>query len=196
MYRTILADPPWRNRGNGRARKHYKFMSTDQIATLPISDLTAPNCVLILWSTWAELQNALTVMKAWTFTYMTAFPWIKTHNQPTVNLFNRITAKIVYTTGFWIRGCSEPILIGWKGTRKPGPNQFCGLLAQRLHHSRKPDDIYHYAESFPGPYLELFARSTRPRWHVWGNEVQSDIDLTNFPISQSHSPAADCAGTN
>ena len=52
-----------------------------------------------------------------------------------------------------------------------------GLISMRLEHSRKPDDLYHYAESLPGPYLELFARRARPGWDVWGNEVESTVDL-------------------
>ena len=39
----------------------------------------------------------------------------------------------------------------------------------------------------PGPYLELFARRRRPGWHVWGNEVDSDITL---PRESGWSPDA------
>lgn len=29
----------------------------------------------------------------------------------------------------------------------------------------------------PGPYLELFARRPRLGWHVWGNQVDCDVQL-------------------
>lgn len=39
-------------------------------------------------------------------------------------------------------------------------------------HSRKPDDQYRKMEAlFDGPYAELFSRSGRPGWDVFGNEV-------------------------
>ena len=79
-----------------------------------------------------------------------------------------------------MRGCSEPVLIGWRGTEKPPSSPFLGLLSERLEHSRKPDDIYEYAESLPGPYLELFARRSRPGWDAWGNEVDA-VELPGFP---------------
>ncbi len=30
-----------------------------------------------------------------------------------------------------------------------------------------------------GPYLELFARRAAHGWDIWGNEVQSDIELAS-----------------
>ena len=70
-----------------------------------------------------------------------------------------------------------------------------GLLSKRLEHSRKPVDLYEYAESFPGPYLELFARSKRIGWTSWGNEVETPEDpnlaaiLTNPQMQRTHTTA-------
>jgi N6-adenosine-specific RNA methylase IME4 len=180
QYGLILADPPWRNRGNGRARKYYSFMSPAAICDLPVAPICAEDCVLLLWSTWAELGNAMAVIEAWGFTYMSGFPWIKLHEPPFTDATGSLVARVVYGTGFWVRGCSEPVLIGWRGETKPPSSHFLGLLSERLEHSRKPDDIYEYAESFPGPYLELFARRNRPGWDVWGDEVDA-VTLPGFP---------------
>lgn len=39
-------------------------------------------------------------------------------------------------------------------------------------HSRKPEESRDRVEQLvAGPYLELFARSTRPGWVSWGNET-------------------------
>lgn len=180
-YRVVLADPPWRNRGNGRARKYYKFLGQAAIEALPVADLRAPNSVLLLWSTWTELEHAMAVVAAWGYEYMTGFPWIKTYSPPFTDITGSLEARVVYGTGYWLRGCSEPVLIGWHGDTKPGANQFMGLLSERLQHSRKPESIYHFAEGYPGPYLELFARRARPGWHAWGNEAPGCIDLPGFP---------------
>lgn len=62
-----------------------------------------------------------------------------------------------------------------------------GLISERMEHSRKPDTIYEYAESFPGPYLEMFCRRPRAGWHVFGNEVESDVALVTPNGDISHS---------
>jgi N6-adenosine-specific RNA methylase IME4 len=46
------------------------------------------------------------------------------------------------------------------------------IVAPRREHSRKPDEQYERIERLvAGPYLELFARQSRPGWDSWGNEV-------------------------
>lgn len=95
-----------------------------------------------------------------------------------MDLFGDFCAKPTWGLGAWVRGCSEPIFIGKRGNAAPPPDQhFLGLLSKRLQHSRKPNDIYHYAMSFPGPYLELFARSKVDGWDSWGNEVECDVEI-------------------
>lgn len=45
------------------------------------------------------------------------------------------------------------------------------LQTRKREHSRKPDEIYDIIEACsPGPYLEMFARGTRPKWAVFGNQ--------------------------
>jgi N6-adenosine-specific RNA methylase IME4 len=46
------------------------------------------------------------------------------------------------------------------------------VVSNRREHSRKPDEIYERIENLlEGPYIELFARTKRPNWDSWGNEV-------------------------
>ena len=46
------------------------------------------------------------------------------------------------------------------------------IVAPVREHSRKPDDQYRKMEAlFDGPYAELFSRSGRPGWDVFGDEV-------------------------
>jgi hypothetical protein len=54
----------------------------------------------------------------------------------------------------------------------PGWRQVNLLATRKREHSRKPDEIYDIIEAcFWGPYLELFARTRRPNWTIWGNEA-------------------------
>ena len=179
-YGVILADPPWhyRNGGNGYANSHYPLMTVDDIAALPIGDMAADNSVLLLWSTWPQVFGAVEVIKAWGFEHVTGFPWIRLYRDPMIDLFGELHAKPVYGTGAWVRGCSEYVLISRRGDVKPPSNpHFMGLISKRFEHSRKPDNVYQYAEQFDGPYLELFARRPRANWDTWGNELTPDVDL-------------------
>ena len=45
-------------------------------------------------------------------------------------------------------------------------------MSPRREHSRKPDEIREDIERLvPGPYVELFARHTKPGWDAWGNQT-------------------------
>jgi len=180
-YGVILADPPWdyRNGGNGRARAHYPLMTVPEICQLPVGALSLPDAVLIMWTTWPQLGGALQVVSAWGFEYVTGFPWVKVYDPPMVDLFGDFRAKPTWGTGAWVRGCSEPILIGRRGNARPPEKNWMGLVGKRFEHSKKPDNMHEYAESLPGPYLELFARRTRPGWDVWGNEVVSTMQVSS-----------------
>jgi N6-adenosine-specific RNA methylase IME4 len=47
------------------------------------------------------------------------------------------------------------------------------IKTRKREHSRKPDEQYDVIESCSsGPYLELFARGSRPGWTVWGNQAE------------------------
>ena len=61
------------------------------------------------------------------------------------------------------------------------------MNTRKREHSRKPDEQYPLIESCsPGPYLEMFARGSRPEWSVWGN--QADESYTpDWPTYKHHS---------
>lgn len=179
-YGVIIADPPWTysNSGvRGAAVDIYNVMTTDDICDLPISDLSSQDCTLLLWATWPCLTDAFRVISALGFEFVTGMPWVKC-SSASIDLWGELQATPSYGTGFWLRGCSEPILICRRGHPQLPKGDWLGLLSERWEHSRKPDNLYEYAESMPGPYLEMFARRKRDGWDVWGNEVESDLVIT------------------
>jgi len=185
-YSIIYADPPWRfanwsigelaKRGEKWARRNgrspYDVMNDADICALPVNDLAARDCVLFLWATYPKLESALKVAAAWGFTYKTvAFTWVK---------LNPSGVGFHFGLGYWTRGNPEICLLATKGHPKRVDNCVPNLvISERRDHSRKPDEIRGRIVRLVGdlPRVELFARSATPGWDVWGNEVESDIEL-------------------
>lgn len=94
-YKIILADPPWsyyndmtvlpeHNRsGLGLMKKiPYKVMSTKDIKSLPVANITDDNCILFIWTTDYHLSRCCEVIKEWGFDYKTVgFVWQKLNKQ-------------------------------------------------------------------------------------------------------------------
>lgn len=182
-YRVIIADPPWRYGGGGEsfrgsAEHHYPTVTPQELGEIPVKDWADPaGCVLLLWSTWPMLPTALGLIGAWGFEYVTGFPWLKLQGAPQLTLEGGWSYRPSYGVGFWARGCSEMVLVARRGNPAPPPLNFVGILSERFEHSRKPENLYEYAESMPGPYLELFARRARAGWDAWGNEIQNTLKV-------------------
>lgn len=84
-YQIVLADCPWRfeaysDKGKDRSPdKHYDTMTLKDIEQLPVSQVTDERAGLFLWVPDVNLQQGLSVMGKWGFTYKTmAFVWYKT----------------------------------------------------------------------------------------------------------------------
>lgn len=197
QFGCIVADPPWRfltrsAAGRGRCpdgplrravqrennpERHYKTLSLDEIKALPVGDFAAKDAVLLLWAVDPLLPAALDVGAAWGFTFKTpGFYWAKMrragsrrhllHEEPDHKMFPM-------GTGYWTRANPEICLLFTRGRPKRLATDVRKLIiAPRREHSRKPDEQYERIEALVGgPYLELFARSTRPGWTSWGNET-------------------------
>lgn len=168
-YGVILADPPWKFRtrsekGNGRAAP-YQTMDIDAIAALPVRDLAAKDCMLVMWTTAPFLDMSLGVLKAWGFGYSTCGTWTKLTGN----------GKPATGTGYYWRSSSELWLVGTRGA--PGrarglaiPN---AIMERRREHSRKPDRLHRDLDlMYPGrPKCELFARRPFDGWDCWGNQL-------------------------
>jgi N6-adenosine-specific RNA methylase IME4/ParB-like chromosome segregation protein Spo0J len=176
-YPVIYADPPWAfdvydvDSGLARAAAaHYPTMPLEAIRALPVADLSTPDAVLFLWTTSPHLEKAMTVLPAWGFEYRTNIVWVK--HAPGL--------------GYWVRNQHEVLLIGARGQmRSPpeGSRPASVIHAARREHSRKPDEAYELIEAmYPElPKIELFARSAREGWTVWGNQAPSTDDGLDIP---------------
>ncbi len=191
-FRTILADPPWRftNRTGKMAPEHrrlsrYETMTLEDICQLPVADVVAPTAHLYLWTPNALLPDALQVMEAWGFHYKSNIIWHK---------IRKDGGSDGRGVGFYFRNVTEMILFGVRGkharTEAAGRRQVNIIESRKREHSRKPDEQYYLIESCsPGPYLELFARGTRPNWTVWGNQADDGYE-PNWPTYSYNSAIA------
>jgi len=180
-YQTVLADPPWRftNRTGKVAPEHrrlsrYETMTTEEICNLPVQALTVEPAHLYLWVPNALLPDGLRVMEAWGFEYKSNIVWHK---------IRKDGGSDGRGVGFYFRNVTELLLFGVRGkkarTLAPARSQVNMLQTRKREHSRKPDEQYELIESCsPGPFLELFARGTRPGWTYWGNQADESYKPT------------------
>ena len=175
-FETIVIDPPWQVGSlahTGRKGHHikpmkdnYEMMSLEEIKELPISDISTDNAYLFLWTTHTYLPHAFDILSHWGFKYHLTITWDK--------------GRSIVHFGFHRK--SEFVLFGYNGKLlidPKGKSIATVLYEYNKGHSIKPDIFYQEIErKFPAPRLDIFARRKRQGWASWGNEVQSDVDLT------------------
>jgi N6-adenosine-specific RNA methylase IME4 len=174
QYKLIVIDPPWNlKKLTHSARPNqvgfdYKTMSLDQIKSLPIPDLSDDSCLVFLWTIQKYLFDSKDILNHWGFTYLLTMVWEKT--------YGKSAGMPLY--GF--RWNAEFIAVGYN--KKP-PLWPTGALtpavfqAENIRHSEKPQKFYTMIEHFGSPRLDMFARKKRDGWDVWGDEVESDIEI-------------------
>lgn len=183
-FRVVYADPPWKygderggsqavigregGRDDSSAADKYPTMATSAICEFTdetnrhVSKLAADEAVLFMWATFPLLADALEVIRAWRFTYKTAFVWDKKRSN--VGNYHDARAELLMIA---TRG-SCPIEIDKR------PPQVQSIARGR--HSAKPEEFRTLIDAlYPsGPRVELFRRGKAPKgWTIWGNEAKS-----------------------
>jgi N6-adenosine-specific RNA methylase IME4 len=173
-FRTVLADPPWQfiNRTGKVAPEHrrlnrYGTMTLTEICALPVAKAIEPPAHLYLWVPNALLPEGLQVLREWGFEYKRNVVWHK---------LRKDGGSDGRGVGFYFRNVTEILLFGVRGknarTLEQGRTQVNYIGTRKREHSRKPDEQYPLIEGCsPGPYLELFARGSRPGWTAWGMQA-------------------------
>ena len=170
-YSVILADPPWEfilrsKKGEKKSpQAHYPCMSLDKIMALPVGQLAAEDCLLVLWATAPMLPQAVQALRDWGFVYKTSGAWAKR---------SKTGMKWAFGGGFILRSAAEFYLLGVCGTPDYQSKSVRNLIeAPVREHSRKPSEIHRDIKRLVphGHRCELFARETRPGWEVWGNQT-------------------------
>jgi len=192
-YNVIYADPPWqqkagRNLSGGYKKENgvqvfnpvsissenlpYETLTVDEIASIDVKGITAVDAHLYLWVTNKYLLEASKIINAWGFKYSTCIIWAK--------------KPIGGGMGGTFRVSHENLLFCTKGSLKSNCRIVGTVFSVKRPyvngypcHSKKPDFFYDIIDKVsPGNRIELFARNKREGWDCWGNEVESDIELT------------------
>lgn len=176
-FGCILADPPWSFKTwSGKtgtphrtANDHYLTMGIGSIAEIPIGDIAAKDCALFMWIVDSHIDQGIDLARAWGFGFKTkVLTWRKlTRNGiPMIGM------------GYWSRKQTEQCYLFTRGSPKRKSKGVREIIdAARREHSRKPDEQYERIEALvDGPYLELFARSPRDGWAVWGNQTDKFVE--------------------
>lgn len=181
-YEIILADPPWQFEDQGtrlapgyegtqRIGKIYDPLPLPEIEALGELIPAAGASLCFLWASPALIAQNIhgRVLKAWNFEPKTIIPWIKLSGKNTLRIGG----------GHYTRGVSELLVIGSRG-RGASLRVDAGvpgvILAQQRGHSAKPFETHALIERLCGPRerIELFARSSRAGWDVWGDEAPGE----------------------
>lgn len=141
-------------------------MRTSEIMTLPINRIADKNCALFMWATFPKLSDALDVIEAWGFKYITnAFTWIK---------LNKREKSVSSRLGWWTTSNAEICLFAKRGhPKRRAMNVKQVIFAPSRKHSAKPPEIRDRIVRLMGNVsrIELFAREKVDGWDCLGNEI-------------------------
>lgn len=179
-YRTIVVDPPWQyaegwpgfaDSRDKRRSLPYSAMTIEEIETLPVARLAAPEAYLFLWTTNRYLERAFSIVRRWTFTPRQTLVWCKPpRGKGPGGMFATTTEFVIVAQRIGEKSHA-------RGRRTLGERLDTSWFTwPRQEHSRKPAGFMAMIETVsPEPRVELFARQPRLGWDSWGwgAEVES-----------------------
>lgn len=199
-FDLIYADPPWFYKGWSKVKyggMTYKTMKTAEICAMPVREIAAERSVLLMWATWPTLPDAIQVMEAWGFRYVTGmFVWVKTYNEPIVQLTREalasgesperleskteVVVRPVCGLGGKTKTSTEYVLLGVRGKEIKVADKTVNqvVFAERPgnKHSKKPAIFYDLIDRLYPKLerrIELFARGRAlPKWTFWGDQAK------------------------
>jgi len=190
IWKTSLLDPPWEERGSGKikrgADRWYPLLKTkDMPGVILGSGLWTPdeNAHVYMFVTNTFLPDGLWLLKELGARYITNLAWTK--KRPGIGRYFRGKHELLlFATigrGWAVRTAPNNIESTLDTAEEDGEDYFFdGDSVEAEHemengkrkHSAKPRIFYDLIESrSQGPYAEFFARSLRPGWQTFGNDV-------------------------
>ena len=188
-YQVIYADPPWDYGGKMQYDKttiksenenfereifissatfKYPTLKLKELEQLNVTSIADDDCILFMWTTGPQMENAIKLGTAWGFEYKTvAFVWDKMVHNPGRYTLSQTEFVLAFKTGKF------PTPRGARNIRQL-------LSVHRGEHSVKPYQVIEgITKMFPQQNkIELFARNNYEGWDNWGLEIpDSKIDI-------------------
>ena len=166
-YSLITIDPPWPHEHWGKEAtanaRPYRTMTIPEIKAMPVGELAAKDCLLLLWVVAPQLDIGIECMTAWGFTYRSFMHWRKVYE----------SGLPAMGQGKRVRTMGELCLLGTIGEprHKPFRGDFPGI---RREHSRKPETFYYQIDKCcPGltNRADVFTCETREGYDAFGDQA-------------------------
>ena len=190
MYKTIVADPAWKTTTGGSKHLNpsakYPVQKREEVlATIQnwfIQYPPAEEAHLYMWclNTFSSGKHRGPIDAIWVceqlgFKPITQILWVKNESNPTP--YGQRASEVCIFSTKYRKGKGGEVM--YKPTANQenvvGPGLSSSIdwfLADRRQHSRKPDEFYEYVENrSAGPYLELYARTSKQGWTAAGNQT-------------------------
>ena len=179
-FDVIYADNPWKFSSrpirSGRYDElPYPTLSIKQLMGMNVKDYAEENSALFMWTPSAFIMHSGDIMESWGFKYVRVEAvWEKrtVHNNK---------HKVVSP---WGMNEAEYLLMGIRGqmcNKQTCKGNFETIVSEVYpgRHSAKPQIFRERIEDrFKNARrLEMFARERHYGWHLFGNEVKSDVDI-------------------
>ncbi|NWY40421.1 METL4 protein, partial [Sylvia atricapilla] len=189
-YDVIVIDPPWENKSVKRSNR-YSHLSSWQIKQIPVPELAAPNCLVVMWVT--NRQKHLRFVKDelyphWSVKTLAEWHWVKITTAgefvlPLDSLHKKPYEVLVLGR---VQGDVKEALRKSEGVLPIPEHQLIVSIPCSLH-SHKPPLAAVLAEFIKPDVecLELFARNLQPGWTSWGNEVLKFQHIDYFTLLQN-----------
>jgi len=183
-YNTIVIDPPWDISMTGKVKREenrsetlpYKTMTIEEIKNIPLKDIANIGCHIYCWTTNKMLHETFHILESWGVNFHLVMPMVK-------------PSGIAPCMGYVF--ASEFVILGFFGKpmqkfNKIGKLNWIKFFNGANKHSSKPDEFYKLVEEMsPAPRIDIFARNKRKGWDVFGDEVESDVQLIANPSTSA-----------
>ena len=173
-YDVLVVDPPWpiakltRKTRPKQVDMDYTVVDLDRIRQFDVGQLASDSSWMFLWTIQKYLFESRAILEDWGFHYLLMMVWKKEYGR---------------SSGMPLKGFrwnAEFIAVGHRGKADLWPSRPlipAVFSAVNEGHSIKPQAFYDLIAPLGDRRIDLFARKPREGWDVWGNEVESDIEI-------------------
>ncbi|XP_068620456.1 N(6)-adenine-specific methyltransferase METTL4 [Battus philenor] len=193
-YDIVIADPPWWNKyirrlKTANSKSSYSMMYNEDIASIPVTNLFADNCLVAVWCTNSPSNIAAVkdlIFPKWKVDYLATWFWLK------VNTDFKPLCEFAYGSK---KQPYERIILGKVGNIISIPNKHLVTSVPSALHSHKIpllEILQQYVDIDQPKTLELFARYMLPNTTSVGYEPLKWQHISLYEVLDEEKPSELC----